>query len=90
MANTVTLNVDFFGAFRGILSEPHLLVEVPIHGTIQDARSEIQSALERRLGSFNEALLNASAIGTDERILSNAEPVEGLSKIAVLPPVSGG
>jgi len=79
------VELQLFGAFRKYGSEIEL--DIPDGGSI----SEVKSELERVLGGNSSQLINISRFATNTAMIEDSyELNDGVNKLAILPPVSGG
>jgi hypothetical protein len=72
------------------LAEPRLVIEVSSSTSVAELRGLIAQAFEKRGALFDSTLLSASAIASEERVLSEGEAVGVSGVVALLPPVCGG
>lgn len=91
--STVEVRVRLFGAFRRYASD-EVTVELPRGEKVGALRPRIAEALRRRCPAFaDEALLEASVLADERRVLAEDDPIDagsGPVTLAVLPPVCGG
>lgn len=87
---TSRLSVQLFGVLKSASPGGVMEVELPAGASAADLRSALEERLASVLSEQGRAALEASAIGTDDRLLLDDESIDSLRVVAVLPPVSGG
>lgn len=87
------VQVRLFGAFRN-LGESEVTVNLPKNAV---SATEMKTLLAAHFqtsptqGSFNaSALVDKSALANDSAVLGDEEMIQAGSRLALLPPVSGG
>lgn len=91
MVQNLKVEIALFGAFRKFETGQPLIVELPQDATLCDLRQALGAELSRRDPAFNQqALLDQSALADDHQILHNDWRLEQNTRLAILPPVSGG
>ncbi|MEO5970615.1 MAG: hypothetical protein ABIQ95_11865 [Bdellovibrionia bacterium] len=85
------IRVRMFGAFRNLVSEGVLQVEVPEKLTVVGLKILLGEKLSTLPSSFDVTrLLSNSVLANESRILPNLEEIHNEMTLALLPPVSGG
>ena len=86
----MNIELRLFGAFRDY--EPAALVnlEVADGARVAAVRAALDAHGRARWPGFQPALLQRSALASDEAVLRDHEAVPADGRMAVLPPVSGG
>lgn len=83
------INVQFFGALRGLADGDTLCLE--LHGsTIADARSALMAFADTHWPASKAALLPSCAFASNTSLLRDAMPLPEDGHLVVLPPVNGG
>ncbi|HTP29469.1 MAG TPA: hypothetical protein VMK12_27865 [Anaeromyxobacteraceae bacterium] len=89
----VRVRVRLFGALRKYSSEPEIAFDVPRNTRVAALREHLTEILKRTHPAFDGALITASVLADESRILREDEEV-GTSadeaSLALLPPVCGG
>lgn len=84
------ISVKLFGAFRNVVPDGKIQIEVHETSTIKELRGLLERALVGIRSDFDARLISDSAFANEREILSDSEPVVLHKEIAVLPPVCGG
>ncbi|RMG44934.1 MAG: molybdopterin converting factor [Candidatus Dadabacteria bacterium] len=84
------IKVELFGAFSDLSDSRAIMLELKEGACVADLRSELKNWLNHNGHTEKATLLDASAISTADKILSESEPLAGSDRVAVLPPVCGG
>jgi molybdopterin converting factor subunit 1 len=79
------IRVLLFASAKDLLQADHLDLELPASATVGDLRRTLGDT-ERRIAG----LLPRSAIAVNEEFADDATVLDTNSKVALLPPVSGG
>lgn len=84
------IEIRLFGAFRDY--EPTALVhlDVAADARVADVRAALDAHGRAHWPGFQPALLQRSALASDEAVLRDHEAIPSDGRMAVLPPVSGG
>lgn len=90
MQERITVEISLFGAFRE-LAEPSLCLELPRGATISDVRAALKEAVSRAHPQFKQKnLFDVSPLADETTILRNQEVLLRDTKLAIIPPISGG
>lgn len=91
-AAAAKLELRLFGAFRKYdRGQPVVFLEVAAGATGADVKQSLCKYLAQEFEDFDEAeLVTESALANDKRVLLDEEFVDGLGRLAILPPVCGG
>jgi molybdopterin synthase sulfur carrier subunit len=82
------VDVQLFGAFRQFQPEPRLKLEIPEGATVAEVRRALAAYAAAHWPRCPAGLLDATALASDESVLEESAPAP--TRLAVLPPVSGG
>jgi len=86
----MNIELRLFGAFRDYDSSACIQVEVPDGARVADVRAALDAYGRARWPGFQPALLQRSALASDDAVLRDHEAIPADGRMAVLPPVSGG
>jgi molybdopterin converting factor small subunit len=97
MTNYRKLEIRLFGVFRSLSPSAHCVLKVQGGETVQ----EIKRLLCQRLGEFQEhtpqaltydlgGLIAKSVLASEFQVLADSEIIQVETRLALLPPVSGG
>ena len=84
------IELRLFGAFRDYDPTARIHVEVPDGARVADVRVALDAYGRAHWQGFQPALLQRSALASDDAVLRDHEAVPADGRMAVLPPVSGG
>ena len=93
------IKVRLFGAFRKYSENGAMLLDISPGSSALDFKKKLAQALlhqfqephrEMQMAGQIESLIEDSAVATSRGVLQNHECVDGLTEIAILPPVCGG
>jgi len=91
MTTPRTIEISVFGALRRLVPEGSLDCVTEPDATIRDLRASLARQLrERDPGFGDEVLLASSVFASDEAVLAEDCPLDGFSRLSILPPVCGG
>lgn len=90
MQSSIKIEVSLFGAFRE-LPNAFLTFALPYGASIGDVRTAMKKEMAKRHPDFAQKnLLDVSALADETKIFRNDETLLQDTKLAVLPPISGG
>lgn len=85
------IRVRMFGAFRNLVPEGELQVEVPEKLSVAGLKIVLGEKFSTLPSSYDVArLLSNSVFANESRILKDSEEIHNETTLALLPPVSGG
>lgn len=84
------IELRLFGAFRDYVPSARVHLEVADDARVADVRAALDAHGRAHWPGFQPALLQRSALASDDAVLRDHESVPRDGRMAVLPPVSGG
>lgn len=94
MSESLTVTIQFFGAFRNFANSfgSKNYVEIPCDCpcSVAQIRIVFKQLLQTCCPLFNESLLEHSVFASENSILSETTVINQSSQLTILPPVSGG
>lgn len=85
------LSIDLFGALRSHSPSPVIEVEADLPIALPELRTRIAAALTALDPAFDpEGLFKVSAIATESAVLPRDAVLSEGTRLALIPPVSGG
>lgn len=89
--NSITLNIQLFGALKKYSSNGVLKIEVFGGSNIEDVKNKIINTLKCDFPDFSDIeLINKSVLANECRILNSDEIFETNMQLVIMPPVCGG
>jgi molybdopterin converting factor small subunit len=86
----INVEVSLFGAFRQ-LAESSCHLELPHGASLRDVRDALKKAIAQKHPEFAQKnLLDISALADETTILRNDHVLMQDTKLAIIPPISGG
>lgn len=90
MQDRITVEIELFGAFRQ-LAEESCHLELPHGASLRDVRAALKEAIARNHPEFTQKnLFDVSALADETAILRNDHVLLQDTKLAIIPPISGG
>jgi len=84
------IEVRLFGVFRDYDPTALVQLELPDDARVADVRGALDAYGRAHWPRFQPALLQRSALASENTVLRDHEAVPADGRMAVLPPVSGG
>jgi sulfur-carrier protein len=84
------IELRLFGAFRDYDPSALVHLEVADDARVADVRAALDAHGRAHWAGFRPALLQRSALASEDAVLRDHETVPHDGRMAVLPPVSGG
>jgi len=84
------VEIRLFGVFRDYDPTSLVRLEVADDARVRDVRAALDAHGRAHWAGFQPALLQRSALASDEAVLRDHEALPADGRMAVLPPVSGG
>jgi sulfur-carrier protein len=84
------IELRLFGAFRDYDPSALVHLEVADDARVADVRAALDAHGRAHWAGFRPALLQRSALASEDAVLRDHEAVPHDGRMAVLPPVSGG
>jgi molybdopterin synthase sulfur carrier subunit len=84
------IEVRLFGAFRDYDPAAVVHLELPDDARVADVRAALDAHGRAHWPGFQPALLQRSALASENTVLRDHEALPANGRMAVLPPVSGG
>lgn len=82
---TITLSVELFAGLRAAAGCDSIEVDLPTHAGPAEILAAVGSALPQAAG-----FMKVSRVALDDRFLTEAAELSQGSRLAIIPPVSGG
>ncbi len=90
MSGRINVEVSLFGAFRQLV-EPSYQLELPHGASVRDVRAALKEKIAIKHPEFVQRnLFDVSALADETTILRNDHILSQDTKLAILPPISGG
>ncbi len=91
MQSRINVEVSLYGAFRQMTADDTLILNMPTGVSLGEVRVALREEIARRYPGFSQLkLLDSSALADETTILRNQEVLSRDTKLAIIPPISGG
>ncbi len=91
MPGSINVEVSLYGAFRHMAPGDTITLTVPSGATLGQIRAVLREEIARRYPAFSQMkLLDSSALADETAIRRNQEVLSRDTKLAIIPPISGG
>lgn len=91
MQSRIKVEISLYGAFREISTNDTLTLEMPHGVTIREVKTALGEEIARRYPKFPQRkLLDSSPFADETTILRNDNILLRDTRLAIIPPISGG
>jgi molybdopterin converting factor small subunit len=84
------VSVKLYGVLSSFGEDGLVTLAVGEDATVSDLKSQLREHIQEIDPGFDLSVLDSSAVGSDEAILTNSDCLKSVDSLAVLPPVCGG